>query len=301
MHRRAFLRIAAMGTSALALGQGGGRELQLEGLQQVAIPSTGQKIARVGLGTWQVFDAGADAARRAQLAGVLAEFAAAGADVIDSSPMYGTSESVVGDLLAEAGSRAKFFLATKVWTTGQREGVAQMEDSLRKLRAPKIELMQIHNLVDWQTQLKTLRAWKEAGRIKYLGLTHYSAGATAELMRVVKSEKVDFVQYALSLEEREATEGLLKLCADRGVAFIANRPFGGGGALGRLRGKPVPALGYDTWAQLLLAWVLSHPEVTCAIPGTSKVEHLRDNLGAARRPAPDAALRRKIEEAWKTA
>lgn len=297
MHRREFLRIAALGTSALALGQ----EAPLAPLQRAAIPATGQKIARVGLGTWQVFDAGADAARRAQLAAVLGEFAAAGADVIDSSPMYGTSETVVGDLLAEAGARSKFFLATKVWTTGQREGVAQMEDSLRKLRAPKIELMQIHNLVDWQTQLKTLRAWKDGGRIKYLGLTHYSAGATAELMRVVKSEKVDFVQYALSLEEREATEGLLTLCAERGVAFIANRPFGGGGALARLRGKPVPALGYDSWAQLLLAWVLSHPEVTCAIPGTSKVEHLRDNLQAARRPVPDTALRRRIEEAWKAA
>lgn len=299
MHRRDFLRVAALGTGALAFRpEAPAAEAPL---QRAAIPASGQKVARVGLGTWQVFDVGADAARRAQLAAVLAEFAAAGADVIDSSPMYGTAETVLGDLMAEAGSRGKFFVATKVWTTGQREGVAQMEDSLRKLRTPKLELMQIHNLVDWQTQLKTLRAWQEQGRIRHLGITHYSAGATAELMRVVRSEKVDFVQYALSLEEREATEGLLQLCAERGVAFIANRPFGGGGALGRLRGKPLPALGYDSWAQLLLAWVLSFPEVTCAIPGTSKVEHLRDNLAAARRPAPEAGLRRKMEEAWKAA
>lgn len=296
MRRRDFLRVAAGGAAGLVFAQSAPPPLA-----RAVIPASGQQIARVGLGTWQVFDVGADATRRAALAAVLAEFATAGGDVIDTSPMYGTSEEVLGDLLGAAGLRGKCFLATKVWIQGQAAGIAQMEDSLRKLRTPRVELMQIHNLVDWETQLKTLRAWKEHGRIRHLGLTHYAPGAAAELARVVRREQVDFVQYALSLEEREATQELLTLCADRGVAFLANRPFGGGGALGRLRGKPVPALGYDSWAQLLLAWVLSFPEVTCAIPGTSKVEHLRDNLNTARKPAPDVALRRKIEEAWKAA
>lgn len=293
MHRRDFLRIAAMGTTALAFGQ------ESPPLLRAAIPASGQRVARIGLGTWQVFDVGPDPDRRAPLSAVLAEFVRQGGDVVDTSPMYGSSEDVLGELAAAAGLRERLFFATKVWTSGEREGRDQMEASLRKLRTPRVELMQIHNLVDWPTQLRTLRRWQEQGRIKYVGLTHYAAGASAELLRVIAREKVDFVQYALSLEEREATERLLQTCAERGIAFLANRPFGGGGALRQLRDRPLPELGYDSWAQLLLAWTLSFPEVTCAIPGTSKVEHLRDNLAAARRPAPDAAWRRQLEEAWK--
>lgn len=239
-------------------------------LATATIPSTGAKLPRIGLGTWQTFDVGDDAAARTQLAAVLREFAAAGAQLVDSSPMYGTAERVLGDLMAETGTREKLFVATKVWTTGRAAGVAQMEQSLRLLRTDHVELMQIHNLVDWRTQLATLREWKEAGRTRLIGVTHYSAGALDELARVVRTERLDFVQYALSLDEPEAAQDFLALCADRGVAFIANRPFGGGGALGRVRGKPLPPwaaeLGIATWAQFLLKWVLAHPEVTCAIP-----------------------------------
>lgn len=266
------------------------------------IPSTGERIPRLGLGTWQTFDIGDDPAARAQLAAVLREFAAAGARLVDTSPMYGRSERVLGELVTQEGLRERLFIATKVWTTGRAAGVAQMEESLRLLRTDRVELMQIHNLVDWRTHLATLREWKERGRARLIGVTHYSAGALDDLARVVQSEPLDFVQYALSLDEPEAAADFLKRCADRGVAFIANRPFGGG-ALARVRGKPLPPwcaeLGIGSWAQFLLRWVLSHPEVTCAIPGTSRPQHLRDNLSAARGPMPDAATRAKLAAAWR--
>lgn len=271
-------------------------------LATATIPSTGERIPRLGLGTWQTFDIGDDPAARAQLAAVLREFAAAGARLVDTSPMYGRSERVLGELVTQEGLRERLFIATKVWTTGRAAGVAQMEESLRLLRTDRVELMQIHNLVDWRTHLATLREWKERGRARLIGVTHYSAGALDDLARVVQSEPLDFVQYALSLDEPEAAADFLKRCADRGVAFIANRPFGGG-ALARVRGKPLPPwcaeLGIGSWAQFLLRWVLSHPEVTCAIPGTSRPQHLRDNLSAARGPMPDAATRAKLAAAWR--
>lgn len=272
-------------------------------LATAQIPSTGAALPRIGLGTWQTFDVGADATARVQLTEVLREFCRAGAQMIDTSPMYGSSERVLGDLLQAAGLREQVFLATKVWTTGREAGERQMENSLGLLRTDRVELMQIHNLVDWRTHLTTLRRWQEQGRTRLIGVTHYSAGALDDLARVVRSEKVDFVQYALSLEETEAAGDFLRLCADRGVAFIANRPFGGGGAFGRTRGKPLPAFAADwdihSWAQFLLKWVLSHPEVTCAIPGTSRPQHLRDNLGAARGRMPDAATRARMSAAWR--
>lgn len=304
LNRRDFLRLG--GGAALALACGARLDAQVAAmpLATSAIPSTGEKIPRIGLGTWQTFDVGDDPAGRAPLAAVLREFVAAGARMVDTSPMYGRSERVLGDLVAEARIRDRLFLATKVWTTGRAAGVAQMEESLRLLRTDRVELMQIHNLVDWRTHLATLRAWKAEGRARLIGITHYSAGALDDLARVVRAEQLDFVQYALSLDEPEAAQEFLALCADRGVAFIANRPFGGGGALARVRGKPLPVwcaeLGIGSWAQFLLRWVLAHPEVTCAIPGTSRPQHMRDNLDAARRPMPDAATRAKMAAAWRT-
>lgn len=260
-------------------------------------------MPRLGLGTWQAFDVGAEIGVRAQLATVLREFVAAGATLVDTSPMYGSAERVLGELMAETGLREKLFVATKVWTTGRAAGVDQMEESLRLLRTDRVELMQIHNLVDWRTHLATLREWQAAGRARLIGVTHYSTGALDDLARVVRRERLDFVQYALSLEEPEAARDFLHLCSDRGVAFIANRPFGGGGALTRARGKPLPPwaaeLGIVSWAQFLLKWVLSHPEVTCAIPGTSRPQHLRDNLDAARGAPPDAATRTRMAAAWR--
>jgi diketogulonate reductase-like aldo/keto reductase len=305
LSRRDFLRLGTGAALAVACGVRADAQGAPMPLATSTIPSTGEKLPRLGLGTWQTFDVGPDAAARAQLAEVLREFVAAGAKLVDTSPMYGRAEQTLGDLTAEAGVRDRLFVATKVWTSGRAAGVAQMEESLRRLRTAQVELMQIHNLVDWRTHLATLREWKERGRTRLIGVTHYTSGALDDLARVVRSEPVDFVQYALSLDETEAAPDFLRLCADRGVAFIANRPFGGGGALARVRGKPLPAfaaeLGITSWAQFLLKWVLSHPEVTCAIPGTSRPQHLRDNLQAARGPMPDAAQRAKMAAAWRDA
>jgi diketogulonate reductase-like aldo/keto reductase len=291
----------------MALGAGmkvSGSMPELAQLATGTIPSTGEKLARIGLGTWRTFAASGDAARQARLAQVLRVYADAGATMVDTSPMYGSAEAVLGELLEETGLRSKFFVATKVWTTGRDAGRQQMENSLRLLRSQKIELMQIHNLLDWKTQLQTLREWQSQGRVRHIGITHYSAGAIDDLARVIRAEKVDFVQYALSLEEPAAAGDFLKLCTDRGVAFIANRPFGEGGALSRVREKPLPAwareAGIASWAQYLLRWILSHPEVTCAIPATSNPEHARDNLEAAKGAPLDARLRDRLANHWRS-
>lgn len=303
LSRREFLRLGA-GATALACGlPGRGAPAALSAPARARIPSSGVEITRIGLGTWQTFDVGGDAARRAQLAEVLRVFTAQGGDVVDTSPMYGSAEAVLGDLAAGTGLRDRLFLATKVWTTGGPAGVRQMEESLRLLRTDRVELMQIHNLTDWRTHLKTLRAWKEQGRARHIGITHYVGSAYPEVARILRREPLDFLQLNLSLDEPGAAGELLPLCADRGVAFIANRPFGGGGAFARTRNRPLPEwageLGIGTWAQFLLKWVLSHPGVTCAIPGTSRPEHMRDNLGAALGLMPDAAARRRMEETWR--
>jgi diketogulonate reductase-like aldo/keto reductase len=301
--RRDFLRFGA-GATAWACGvKAEAAPSAQPGIARSRIPSSGAEVARVGLGTWQTFDVGDDAAKRAQLAGVLQVFAQMGGDLVDTSPMYGTAESVLGDLAAGAGLRERLFFATKVWTTGERSGVRQMEDSLRKLRTDRVELMQIHNLTDWRTHLKTLRAWKERGRFRHIGITHYVSSAYPDVARILRDEPLDFVQLNLSLDEPEAAGAVLALCAERGVAFIANRPFGGGGAFTRTRGRELPGwakeTGINSWAQFLIKWVLSHPEVTCAIPGTSRPEHMRDNLQAAIGPPPGAALREKMAVLWR--
>jgi diketogulonate reductase-like aldo/keto reductase len=267
-----------------------------------AIPSTGERLPAIGLGTWQTFDVGDDVARRAQCAETLSAFMGAGGTVIDSSPMYGTSERVVGDLVQSARAREKLWIATKVWTTGEGAGVTQMNESMEKLKVPRLDLMQIHNLVDWQVHLRTLRAWKDAGRVRYIGVTHYQAGAHDQVARILRAEPVDFVQLNLSLDEPQAVS-LFGLCAERGVAFIANRPFGGGQSFGRARGKALPGWASEyaisSWAQFMLTWILSHPEVTCAIPGTSRAAHAVDNLGAARGDLPDTRGRQRMEAAWR--
>lgn len=268
------------------------------------IPSSGERIPAVGLGTWQTFDVGNDAARRARCAEALRAFVDGGGRVVDSSPMYGSSEAVVGDLVQAAKLRDRVWLATKVWTTGERAGVTQMEKSLALLKAPSIELMQVHNLMDWRTHLRTLRAWRDAGRVKYIGVTHYQASAHDDVERVLRAESLDFVQLNLSLDEPEAAQRMLGVCAERGVAFIANRPFGGGGSFSRARGKPLPAWAADyditSWAQFMLKWILSHEEVTCAIPGTSNAAHVADNLAAAAGRLPDPRARERMAAEWRS-
>lgn len=302
MHRRDFLRFGA-GATLLAAG---GRALALSRPPARAlIPSTGVTIARIGLGTWRTFDVGSDAKQRAQRAEVLKLFVAFGGDVVDTSPMYGSSPAVLGDLIAQdAGLRDGLFLATKVWTSGREAGEEQMEGQLRQLRTDRVELMQVHNLVDWRTQLTTLRRWKEQGRARHIGITHYLPSAVDDLARIVKSEKIDFVQFALSLQEPLAAERLLQVCADRGVAFIANRPFAEGAAFERVRGKALPPwaaeLDITTWAQFLLRWILAHPEVTCAIPATTNPSHAAENLSAACGSALDPVQRDRLAAHWRT-
>jgi diketogulonate reductase-like aldo/keto reductase len=222
---------------------------------------------------------------------LMGRFAELGGTVVDSSPMYGSAETVLGDLAAERGLRPRLFLATKVWTQGGQAGIAQMEESLRRLRSPGIELMQVHNLTDWKQHLPTLRAWKAAGRIRYLGISHYSSGAYAEVEQVLRSEALDFLQINYSLAEQDSARRLLPLAAERGVAVIANRPFAEGCAVRHGQGKPLPAAAADhgcrSWAQLFLRWILAHPAVTCTIPASTRLDHLEDNMAAGLGPLPD--------------
>jgi diketogulonate reductase-like aldo/keto reductase len=265
---------------------------------QRPIPSSGETIPAVGLGTWRTFDVGGGAAARAPLGEVLKAFVDLGGRVLDSSPMYGAAESVAGDLGAALGVTGRLFLATKVWTSGRQAGVAQMEQSMRRLRTPTLDLMQIHNLLDWRTHLATLRDWKAAGRIRYLGVTHYTASAYDELERVLRDEPLDFVQVNYSLGERDAERRILPLARDRGVAVLVNRPFAEGGLFGRVRGRALPAWAAEadctSWAQVFLKWILAHPAVTCVIPATSRPQHLADNMKAGAGRLPDAATRERM-------
>jgi aryl-alcohol dehydrogenase-like predicted oxidoreductase len=262
------------------------------------LPADGEMLPAVGLGTWQAFDVGQATAERDPLREVLRRFAALGGRVVDSSPMYGQAEAVVGDLAAELGLHGSLFVATKVWTQGREAGVAQMERSLKRLRAGRLDLMQIHNLVDWPTHLKTLRDWKASGRVRYVGITHYTGSAYGDLERIMRGEPLDFVQLNYSLGEREAEARLLPLAHDRGLAVLVNRPYAEGMLFRRVRGRSLPAWAAElecrSWAQFFLKWILAHPAVTCAIPGTGKPEHLVENMGAGTGPLPDPATRARM-------
>jgi diketogulonate reductase-like aldo/keto reductase len=290
--RRRVLQLMAAAAARPGGGEAGSAVLKRR------IPSSGETIPAIGLGTWRTFDVGTAAVERAPLKEVLKTFVHLGGRVIDSSPMYGAAESVIGDLAADLALGDKLFLATKVWTSGRDAGVAQLEQSLRRLQTRRLDLMQIHNLLDWRTHLRTLREWKQAGRIRYLGVTHYTASAYDELERVLRSETLDFVQVNYSLGEREAERRILPLARDRGIAVLANRPFSEGGLFQRVRGRALPGwvaeLGCESWAQLFLKWILAHPAVTCVIPATSRPEHLVDNMKAGVGDLPDAATRERM-------
>jgi len=262
------------------------------------IPRTGETLPVIGLGTWQTFDVGANQAAREPLKAVLREFARAGGSIIDSSPMYGNSETVAGDIAHELGLHKQLFLATKVWTSGRDAGVRQMEDSFRRLRAHRMDLMQVHNLVDYGAHLATLRRWKEQGKVRYIGVTHYTSSGYDQLARVLAGEELDFVQFNYSLAERDAEKRLLPLAAEKQLAVLVNRPFAEGQLFRRAGGKPLPPwakeIGCASWAQFFLKFIVSHPAVTCAIPATSKVAHLTDNMRAGLAPMPDAATRERM-------
>jgi diketogulonate reductase-like aldo/keto reductase len=274
------------------------QQQQASRMHQRKIPSSGEMLPVVGCGTWRTFDVGARPEERVPLAEVLRILFEAGGSVIDSSPMYGAAEGVVGDLLAGTGTRGKAFLATKVWISGRDSGVAQMQRSMALLRTDRIDLMQVHNLLDWRAHLPTLRAWKTEGRLRYLGVTHYTQSAHGELEQVLRAESWDFVQLNYALDDRAVERRLLPLAAERGIAVIVNQPFGGGGLLRKLLGRKLPdwagEIGCTSWAQLLLKFVLAHPAVTCVIPGTGKPEHMRDNVQAGVGTYPDAALLRRM-------
>lgn len=258
------------------------------------IPRTGEALPVIGLGTWQTFDVGEDG--RAPLAQVLAAFLDGGGRVIDSSPMYGRAETTVGDLLRAAGRVKEAFLATKVWTSGGERGQAQMRESIRKMG--RVDLMQVHNLVDWKVHLPTMREWKAQGTFRYVGITHYGLGTFDEMEQILRKEKLDFIQLPYSAATRAAEKRLLPAAADTQTAVLVMRPFEEGELFARVRGKPLPGwaaeAGAATWAQLFLKFIVGHPAVTCVIPATAKVAHLVDNLGGGRGPLPDDKLRAKI-------
>ena len=264
------------------------------------IPSSGENIPIIGLGTWEVFDVDLTPDKEKSLGDLLALFVKLGGRVIDSSPMYGRSEAVIGQLATGRGLLDQLFLATKVWTQGKQAGIESMERSLARLQTKRIDLMQVHNLVDVEAQLATMRDWKAQGRFKYIGITHYNSSAFAEVEKVLRREKLDFLQINYSIQEREAEQRILPLAQDRGVATIVNRPFGGGDLFGRIRAKPLPdwAAEFDcsSWAQLFLKWILASPAVTCAIPATNNPTHLQDNMMAGRGRMPDANMRQRVLE-----
>ncbi|MHB8455897.1 MAG: aldo/keto reductase [Acidiferrobacterales bacterium] len=268
------------------------------GLLSRPIPKSGELLPVIGLGTWRTFDIDANVVKRAGPREVLDLLAKSGTCMVDSSPMYGAAEGVVGDLVHELDLAKRLFLATKVWTRGREEGIRQMETSLKRLRVSSIDLMQVHNLLDWAIHLKTLAGWKEQGRVRYVGITHYLESAYAEIERVIESAEVDFVQLNYSIAARAAERRLLPLAQERGVAVVVNRPFEEGSLLARLRAQALPSWAAEidcaNWAQFMLKFVLSHPAVTCVIPATDEPEHMRENLHAGHGRLPDAASREKM-------
>ena len=299
--RREATRLIGATTAGLLLPIGAARtETASESLTMLtrAIPSSDEKLPVIGLGTWQTFDV--DLASPKPLEEVLSLFVKLGGKVVDSSPMYGRAEEVVGDIAAKLGLRDSLFLATKVWTRGKQAGIESMERSLARFRTKRLDLMQVHNLLDVGTHLATMREWKAQGRIRYLGVTHYSSSAYAEVEKVLRNEKLDFLQINYSIMERDAEERILTLAQERGVAVIVNRPFGGGDLFRRVSAKPLPewTAEFDcrSWAQFLLKWIIAHAAVTCAIPATNNPKHLEDNMHGGMGRLPDAKTRQRMVE-----
>ena len=266
------------------------------------VPSSGEAVPVIGMGSSNTFDAGTAAAELDPLRDVLRALIAGGASVIDTSPMYGRSETVLGDLIAELQLRPRLWLATKVWTRGRKAGAEQIAESMRRLQVEKLELLQIHNLLDWREHLPTLRSLQQEGKVRYSGITHYRADAHAELERVLTEERFDWLQVNYSLAERSAETRLLPFCRDKGIAVMVNRPFADGAMFEKTRGKPLPPwaaeIGCASWAQFFLKFVVSHPAVTCVIPATAKARHMQDNCAAGLAPLPDAGQRARMATYW---
>lgn len=248
------------------------------------IRSTGEPLPVIGLGTWQTFDAGPGEDERNPLQDVLKTLVKHGGSVVDSSPMYGRSEEVVGILSEQAGLNDTLFIATKVWTSGKENGIRQMNESFSLLKRNQLDLMQIHNLTDWKTHLPTLRKWKEEGKVRYIGITHYTESAYGRIEEIIKDEPIDFLQINYSITSRKAEERLFPLATDKKVAVLINRPFEEGNLFRKVKGKTLPdwvkSFDCQSWGQFFLKFIISHPAVTCVIPGTSKPHHMLDNVSA---------------------
>ncbi|MDT7827764.1 aldo/keto reductase [Pricia sp. S334] len=269
-----------------------------ESMRQRSIPSSGKKLPVVGIGTWQTFDANGDPATLSTLKQVLIQTHKLGGSVIDSSPMYGSSEATVGQLTAALPSQDDFFYATKVWISGKQAGIDQMNSSFQKMKRSTMDLMQIHNLVDWETHVTTLKEWKEKGKITYWGLTHYVDSAHAILEKIIRQEKPDFVQFNYSIRSRHAEQSLFDTCQKYGTAVVINQPYESGSLFRTVKGKELPdwagEYGIKSWGQYFLKFILSNETVTCVIPGTSKPDHAIDNMGAGYGALPDTKGREKM-------
>ena len=299
--RRTFFASLAGTLAAVWLAPAGLRAAEKSAptnLARKAIPSTNETLPVIGLGSWETFDIGSDRVALNGLAEVLRAFFDLGGELIDSSPMYGSAELVIGELLKRVGNHDKLFAATKVWTDGRQAGISQMGDSLRKWGLARFDLMQIHNLRDWQIHLRTLKDWKTEGKIRYLGITTSHGRFHRELEEILRREPFDFVQFSYNIEDRAVEARLLPLAVERGLGVIINRPFQGGALFRRVKGMALPDWAADidctSWGQLFLKFIVSHPAVTCVIPATSKVEHLQDNMTAGFSRMPDIALRKRM-------
>jgi len=294
MRRRNLLQFVPALVATGALAQNPARPQPLT----KPIPSSGEQIPVVGLGSWITFNVGNDRAARDQCTEVMRQFFAAGGKLIDSSPMYGSSQGVIGESLQKLQAQSKVFSAEKVWTSS--DGAAQIEASRKFWQVPRFDLLQVHNLLAWEKQLPLLQAMKAAGQLRYVGITTSEGRRHAEFEAIMRSQRLDFVQLSYNLLDREAEQRLLPLARERGIAVLVNRPFREGALLRQLQRHPLPAwageIDCTSWAQLALKFIVSHPAVTCAIPATSNPAHLRENMGAAYGRLPDAALRQRMAE-----
>jgi len=297
MNRREYLKLLGIaGMSTLIPRTPAGNER----IQQRIIPSTEEKLPIIGLGTWQTFDVGSSESELEPLREILKIMHEVGATVVDSSPMYGRSEEVIGNLTSEVPFGNSFFYATKVWISGRENGLRQMKSSFQKMNRSRMDLMQIHNLLDYKAHMPVLREWKASGKCRYIGITHYTESAHRELETVMRSEHVDFIQCNFSIDDRAAEDRLLPSATDNGVAVLINRPFGGGNLFQKTSRAAIPdwakEWGIQSWAQFFLKYVVSHPSVTCALAGTSKPKHARDNFEAGFGVLPDSIGRKRMAD-----